>query len=86
MKNYTAALIALILLGISVITGGCDMLAQDKDEGEDVLYVYSWGDYLDPDVLVQFEQFEAVDQHPAVEFLVGQRLVGGDGGAHEGSP
>ena len=56
MKNYTAALIALILLGISVITGGCDMLAQDKDEGEDVLYVYSWGDYLDPDVLVQFEE------------------------------
>ena len=56
MKNYTAALIALILLGISVITGGYDMLAQDKDEGEDVLYVYSWGDYLDPDVLVQFEE------------------------------
>lgn len=56
MKNYTAALIALILLVISVITGGCDMLAQDKDEGEDVLYVYSWGDYLDPDVLVQFEE------------------------------
>ena len=38
----------------------------------------------DGDVLVEFEQFEAVDQHAAVEFLVGQRLVGGDGGAQHG--
>ncbi len=36
------------------------------------------------DVFVELEQFEAIDQHAAVEFLVGQRLVGGDRGAQHG--
>lgn len=56
MKKYTAVLVALMLLGLSLLTAGCDMLTRDEDEGADVLYVYSWGDYLDPDVIEQFEE------------------------------
>ena len=32
------------------------MFAEEEDEGEDVLYVYSWGDYLSEDVIKQFEE------------------------------
>ena len=56
MRKYTAILLALLLLGLGMLTAGCDMLAQDEDESEDVLYVYSWGDYLDPEVLEEFEE------------------------------
>lgn len=40
----------------SLIFSGCDMLAEEQDDDEDTLYIYSWGDYLDSEVITQFEQ------------------------------
>ena len=39
-------------LGLTMLTAGC---ATDDDEPEEVVYVYSWGDYLDPTTLEMFE-------------------------------
>ena len=49
-------LLSLLLLLLPLAVSGCDMFAEEEDEGEDILYVYSWGDYLSEDVLKQFEE------------------------------
>lgn len=49
-------LLTMLLLLMSFALAGCDMFAQEEEEGEDILYVYSWGDYLSEDVLEQFEE------------------------------
>lgn len=49
MKKILAA---LILLGS--LAGGCSLAENDDDEN--VVYVYSWGDYLDPETLDMFEE------------------------------
>ena len=56
MKPYIRSLIALLMLAGCLLFSGCDMFAEDQEEGDNVLYVYSWGDYLDPEVLEQFEE------------------------------
>ena len=47
--------LALLLL-FSVFAAGCDCFADDEAGGDDTLYIYSWGDYLDEDVIAQFEE------------------------------
>lgn len=44
----------LILILVSCLTFGCGSNSGDKKE--DVIYVYSWGDYLDPETLKIFEK------------------------------
>ena len=53
IKKY---LVLLTMLLSSFIFSGCDMLAEEQDESSAVLYVYSWGDYLDSEVIAKFEQ------------------------------
>ena len=55
MKHLRYLLFLLLLLVPFALTG-CDMFAEEEDEGADVLYVYSWGDYISEDVLKQFEE------------------------------
>ena len=49
-------LLLTLLLMSTFLMSGCDMFAEEEDEGADVLYVYSWGDYLSEDVIKQFEE------------------------------
>ncbi|MDD6135225.1 MAG: ABC transporter substrate-binding protein [Selenomonadaceae bacterium] len=56
MKMYCRSLIVLLLFVGSLFFTGCDMFAEEQEEGDNLLYVYSWGDYLSPDVLEQFEE------------------------------
>ena len=44
----------LILILISCLTFGCGSVGNDKKD--EVVYVYSWGDYLDPETLKIFEK------------------------------
>ncbi|SHK62531.1 spermidine/putrescine transport system substrate-binding protein/spermidine/putrescine transport system permease protein [Selenomonas ruminantium] len=53
-KYLRSLLLTLLVLSTFVMTG-CDMFAEEEDEGADVLYVYSWGDYLSEDAIKQFE-------------------------------
>ena len=42
---------------LAIFSAGCDSIGDDEEAGgEDTLYIYSWGDYLDEDVLTQFEE------------------------------
>ena len=52
MKTIRFLLVLLLCLCLT----GCDMLEEDEAEGQNVLYVYSWGDYLDGDMLEKFEE------------------------------
>lgn len=56
MKSYYRSLLVLMLFVSSLFFAGCDMFAEEQEEGDDLLYVYSWGDYLSPAVLEQFEE------------------------------
>lgn len=56
MTKYWRSLLLVALFGASMLLAGCDMFAEEQEEGDDVLYVYSWGDYLSPEVLEQFEE------------------------------
>ena len=51
-KSFALALLLLL----SVFVAGCDCFADDEEGGTDTLYIYSWGDYLDEDVIAQFEE------------------------------
>lgn len=53
MKKY---FLLLMLISLSMLFSGCDMFAEEQDEGDDILYVYSWGDYLSPEVIELFEE------------------------------
>ena len=48
--------LSLLVLLLPFTLAGCDMFAEEEEEGEDILYVYSWGDYISEDVLEQFEE------------------------------
>lgn len=56
MMRYYRSLLLTLLLALSLLLTGCDMFAEEQEEGDDVLYVYSWGDYLSPEVIAQFEE------------------------------
>ncbi|SFT75147.1 spermidine/putrescine transport system substrate-binding protein [Selenomonas sp. GACV-9] len=56
MRKYWRSLLLLMMLGASLLLSGCDMFAEEQESGDNVLYVYSWGDYLSQDVLTQFEE------------------------------
>ena len=43
------------LLGVACLALGCGR-TDEEIEAENVVYVYSWGDYLDPDTLDRFEE------------------------------
>ena len=49
--------IRMILLGLCCILAlsGCGFFDSEED-GDNVVYVYNWGDYVDPDTLKQFEE------------------------------
>ncbi len=55
MKRLPIFLLLLCFV-TALFTAGCDSFAEEEAEGEDTLYIYSWGDYLDPDVIAQFEE------------------------------
>lgn len=55
-KKYLRPLLLIMLVLLSFLMTGCDMLAEEEESGDDVLYVYSWGDYLSEDVIKQFEE------------------------------
>ena len=56
MKMYYRSLLVLLLFVGSLFYAGCDMFAEEQEEGDNLLYVYSWCDYLSPKVLEQFEE------------------------------
>ena len=49
--------IRMILLGLCCVLAlsGCSFFDSEEDE-DNVVYVYNWGDYVDPDTLKQFEE------------------------------
>ena len=49
--------IRMILLGLCCVLAlsGCGFFDSEEDE-DNVVYVYNWGDYVDPDTLKQFEE------------------------------
>ena len=49
--------IRLLLMGLLCILAlsGCGFLEGEED-GDNVVYVYNWGDYVDPDTITQFEE------------------------------
>lgn len=58
-KFYKWKYLVLVVAMLSTLLfAGCDALSEDSEEseGEDTLYIYSWGDYLDPEVITQFEE------------------------------
>ena len=57
-KHHFLRLLALAAaFALAVFSAGCDSFGDDEEAGgEDTLYIYSWGDYLDEDVLTQFEE------------------------------
>ena len=55
MKRLSSFLLLLCCL-TAFFTAGCDSLAEEEEGGNDTLYIYSWGDYLDPDVITEFEE------------------------------
>ena len=56
MMKKVSALLLLLCFMTAFFTAGCDSLAEEEEEGDETLYIYSWGDYLDPDVIAQFEE------------------------------
>lgn len=56
LQKYLRSLLLVMLVCTTFTLTGCDMFAEEEEEGEDVLYVYSWGDYLSEDVIKQFEE------------------------------
>mgnify|MGYP002522051048 FL=1 len=57
-KNKWKYLLLVSAMLCTLLFAGCDALSEDDEEseGEDTLYIYSWGDYLDPEVITQFEE------------------------------
>ena len=43
-------------LGLSMLATGCSTATEEADDAEEVVYVYNWGDYLDPATLEMFEE------------------------------
>ena len=56
LDKYLRSLLLVMLVCTTFTLSGCDMFAEEEEEGENVLYVYSWGDYLSEDVIKQFEE------------------------------
>lgn len=56
MMKKVSVLLLLLCFMTAFLTAGCDSLAEEEEEGDDTLYIYSWGDYLDSDVIAQFEE------------------------------
>ena len=46
-KRFILSVLLLLSLMTAVFTAGCDSFAEEEAEGEDTLYIYSWGDYRD---------------------------------------
>ncbi|MBQ1462199.1 MAG: ABC transporter substrate-binding protein [Selenomonas sp.] len=55
-KQYLRSLLAVLLVMAAFSLSGCDMFDKEEEDGDNVLYVYSWGDYLSEDVIKQFEE------------------------------
>ncbi len=47
-------LFMVVALGLSMLATGCS--TEEADEAEEVVYVYNWGDYVDPATLEMFEE------------------------------
>lgn len=58
MKTYLRSILLSLLAVIVLTTSGCDMLAgqEQAEDDENTLYLYNWGDYIDDDVIAQFEE------------------------------
>ena len=54
IKKYILCL-CLALACLSTFSG-CGFHDEEEAEGDNVVYVYNWGDYIDPDTLEQFEE------------------------------
>lgn len=47
-------LFMVVALGLSMLATGCS--TEEADEADEVVYVYNWGDYVDPATLEMFEE------------------------------
>lgn len=56
-RYFGTYLLLVIALISTLLFAGCDALSGDDEADDaDTLYIYSWGDYLDPEVITQFEE------------------------------
>lgn len=52
-----SAALALILAGLIAVSAGCGKKSSNAYTGDNnTLYVYNWGEYIDPDVIDMFEE------------------------------
>ena len=58
MRKHLA--IALMLILIMNLTG-CEGAGTSKDSDENILYVYNWGEYIDPDILTTFTEETGIE-------------------------
>ena len=54
IKKYILCL--CLALACLLTFSGCGFHDEEEAEGDNVVYVYNWGDYIDPDTLEQFEE------------------------------
>lgn len=59
MKKLIA--LALCSCSIAALLTGCGNTAKSGENGE--LYVYNWGEYIDPDTITMFEEETGHQSH-----------------------
>ena len=56
-KHLAIALIFTLLMNVMGCAGG----SSSKDSDENILYVYNWGEYIDPDILTMFTEETGIE-------------------------
>ncbi|WP_029318795.1 ABC transporter substrate-binding protein [Butyrivibrio sp. AE3004] len=56
-KRFAIALIFILLMNLT----GCAGSASSKETDENTLYVYNWGEYIDPDILTMFTEETGIE-------------------------
>lgn len=49
-------LFMVVALGLSLLATGCSTATEESGEADEVVYVYNWGDYVNPATLEMFEE------------------------------
>lgn len=69
------------LLLLSSLFTSCNMKSDKKDNNDDSLYIYNWGDYIDPELLTKFKEETGIDVKYDVydtNEIMYQKLKGGN--------
>lgn len=62
MRRRMSAALALILAGLIAVSAGCGKKSSNAYTGDNnTLYVYNWGEYIDPDVINMFEEENGIN-------------------------